>query len=72
MRVVKDEELPAEIAAPFEFLAALAKSVYKARRPDGSRVCDVSDVMEWLRWLEENAKQANTWDEFVRISRLEV
>jgi len=71
MKVVPDKELRADIASPYDFLAVLAKSVYKARRPDGGRVRDVSDVKEWLVGLEEKARKAKTWDEFVRIGGLE-
>ena len=72
MRVVRDKELPAEVATPGEFLAVLANSIQQARTPNGGRVHDMSDAKEWLLWLRENSERASTWDEFVRISRLAV
>ena len=72
MRVARDKELPAEVATPGEFLAVLANSVHEARRADGGRVHDVSDMKEWLSWLQANTKKASTWNEFVRISRLQI
>jgi hypothetical protein len=53
-----------------ELLAVLANSLYEARRPNGGKILDLSDVKEWLLWLEENSKKVETWEEFVRVSDL--
>lgn len=62
---MKISELAAQLAvrSPADMLRLLAEEAYEARLPGGGKLCDLTDVKEWLLELSQATRSQEEWRE---------